>query len=109
MQLYNGHFDTYEKWSHCSEKGTWSDPCVLGQEYYPTCSLFTPEQHQQLSIPADNKNKDKKLKKDKAEKSEKGDKLVYSSSVTVIGAKVIDNSDLVDVSLVKAGSKTPDQ
>ena len=43
-------FDTHKKCARCREKGTGSDPCVLGQDDYPAWFLLTPEQVQQLSV-----------------------------------------------------------
>ena len=56
-------------------EGHWVRPGRLSHMF------FTPDQVQQLSVPAHKNRKDKK--NDKADK-EKGDKLVDPSSVTVI-------------------------
>ena len=86
--------------------GTRSDPCVLDRDHYPACSLLTPEQVQQLSVPAYKKRKDKK--KDKTDKSEEGDKLVVPSTAMAIGPTGTDNMNTTGVFPVKDVSKTTD-
>ena len=100
-------FDTHQKCAHCRKKGTGLDPCVLGQGDCPACSLLTPEQVQQLSVPAYKTRKAKK--KGEWDESEKGDKLVNVSTVTVIGLSDTDNVVTVGVSQIKTVNKPPDQ
>ena len=37
-------FDTHQKCAYCQEKGTGSDPCMLGQEDCSACALLTADQ-----------------------------------------------------------------
>ena len=102
-------FDSHQKWTCCREKGLGSNHYVLGQEDCPACTLLTPDQVQQLSVPAYKNRKDKK--KDKPDKAEKGDKLVNPSSVIVIGpsTSTMDKMESSDISSTKASNPASSQ
>ena len=67
-QRKGGHimvsFDVHVCCACCCEKGSGTDPCVVGQDDCPACLLPTPEQQKQLAMPTYKICKEKSSKED---------------------------------------------
>ena len=54
------NFNMHIRCALCRDKGSGSDPCVLGQDNCAACLLLTSEQRKQLAMPTYNLRKEKK-------------------------------------------------
>ena len=68
------NFDMHIRCARCRDKGSGTDPCVLGQDDCSVCLLLTPKQQKQLATPT------YKLRKEK-----KSSVLIDPSQVSVVG------------------------
>ena len=72
------NFDMHICCAHCRDKGSGSNPCVLGQDDCAACLVLTPEQQKQLAAPTYKLCKERKS-------SVKLDVLIDPSQVSVLG------------------------